>query len=156
MTTTRAGVAADVSLPVRIGPHSVVGLLGEGGMGSVYECRDAGLERSVAVKVLKRELAADPEMKARFLREARAMAQVASPHVVAVHAVGDHDGAPFIVMEKLDGQDLSQRLRAHGPLAPSEVTAALLDAAAGLGAAADRGIVHRDVKPANLDRKSVV
>ncbi|OGQ11753.1 MAG: hypothetical protein A2138_20050 [Deltaproteobacteria bacterium RBG_16_71_12] len=136
--------------PERIGGYAVVGILGQGGMGTVYECHDPGLDRRVAVKVLKQELAADLEMKTRFLREARAMAKVSSPHVVAVYAVGEDGGAPFIVMEKLDGEDLSERLRCRGPLPPDAVVAILRDAVAGLSAAAKGGLVHRDVKPANL------
>lgn len=141
---------ASAGLPRQIGHYAVLGILGEGGMGTVYECHDTGLDRSVAIKVLRGELAADPEMKSRFLREARAMARVASPHVVAVHAVGDDNGAPFIVMERLEGQDLSERLRENGPLSSSEMVSVLLDAVAGLSAAALRGLIHRDVKPANL------
>lgn len=136
--------------PRKIGEYSVLKVLGEGGMGTVYECRDSALDRCVAVKVLKAEIAAEPEMKARFLREARAMARVSSPHVVAVHAVGESEGAPFIVMERLEGLDLSERLRASGPLSPVELVSVLRDAVAGVAAAAQRGIVHRDVKPANL------
>ncbi len=138
------------SLPSSIGGYRVVRLLGEGGMGTVYECHDGGLDRLVALKVLKRDLSGDAAMKSRFLREAQAMAKVSSPHVVTVHAVGEDAGAPFIVMEKLEGEDLSERLRARGPLAPTEVLAVLKDTVAGLDAAARRGLVHRDVKPANL------
>ncbi|MBI1948499.1 MAG: protein kinase [Deltaproteobacteria bacterium] len=135
--------------PSAIGFYSVVKVLGEGGMGTVYECHDPALQRLVAVKVLKGELAALPEMKTRFMREARAMASVSSPHIVAVYAVGEDNGAPFIVMEKLVGQDLSDRLR-QGPLAPEQVVTVLRDCVAGLAAAAHKGLVHRDVKPANL------
>ncbi|MDP2341000.1 MAG: protein kinase [Deltaproteobacteria bacterium] len=139
-----------VSLPASIGGYAVLRRLGEGGMGTVYECHDQGLDRHVALKVLKVELANDETMKSRFLREARAMAKVSSPHVVTVYAVGEDAGAPFIVMEKLEGEDLSERLRGRGALAPDEVLAILKDSVAGLDAAAQRGLVHRDVKPANL------
>ena len=136
--------------PTKIGPYTVLRLLGEGGVGRVFECKDEMLDRKVAVKLLRPERAAEAEHAARFLREARAMAKVQSPHVVAIFFVGEHEGAPYLVMERLDGDDLNVVLRDQGKLAPLRAVDAMLEAVAGLKAAAAAGLVHRDVKPANL------
>ncbi len=131
----------------KVGDYPVLRVLGEGAMGTVYACRDESLGRDVAIKVLHQSVAKDPEMSARFLREARAMAQVQSPHVVTVFQVGEGARGPFVVMELLDGHDLSQR---DGPLSERDALGHVLDAARGLAAAHESGHVHRDVKPANL------
>src|SRR5262245_3511876 len=90
----------------RIGPYHVLSLLGRGGMGEVYKARDTRLGRDVAIKVLPVTYAADAERLARFEREARAAAALSHPNVVSVYDVGVHDGAPWLVMELLDGQTL--------------------------------------------------
>ena len=147
---TREPMATEV--PLSIGGFPVVRLLGEGGMGRVYACRDEKLDRIVAVKVLRTDLARQPALVERFLREARAMARIASPHVVTVYQVGerDDDGAPFLVMEMLEGEDLSARVARRGRLSPFDAVGYARDAVQGLAAAAEAGIIHRDVKPANL------
>src|SRR4051812_14580553 len=138
-------------MPTTIGGYRVERELGSGGMGLVFLCRDEALDRRVAIKVLKGDLLDQGEMRSRFLREARALARVSSPHVVAVHAVGeDAVAGPFVVMEFLDGEDLAVRLKRDGRLPWREAVDITRDAVAGLKAAADVGIVHRDIKPANL------
>ena len=141
----------DASLLAGIGGYRVERELGAGGMGRVYLCRDDALDRLVAIKVLQPELLEQSEMRARFLREARALARVTSPHVVAVHAVGeDAVLGPFVVMEYLAGEDLHMRLQRDGKLPWREAVHACRDAVQGLRAAFAAGIVHRDIKPANL------
>lgn len=151
----RAGGSGSVPLPAppapaRIGAFPVVRWIGEGGMGHVFACRDERLDRLVAVKILRPELMVEPVLVKRFLREAQAMARISSPYVVTVHQVGEHEGAPFLVMELLEGEDLAARLARAGPLEQAEALRYIHDAARGLRAAREAGIVHRDVKPANL------
>lgn len=134
-----------------IGGYAIERELGQGGMGRVWLCRDAALDRRVAVKVLLPELLEQSEMRQRFLREARALARVSSSHVVSVFAVGEDPVAgPFMVMEYLEGEDLHARLRRVGRLPWQDAVRAARDAISGLKAAEAAGIVHRDLKPANL------
>ncbi|MGH9256477.1 MAG: protein kinase domain-containing protein [Vicinamibacterales bacterium] len=147
---------------IRLGPYEIQSALGAGGMGEVYRARDTRLDRDVAVKVLPAAASADPERLRRFEQEARAAAALNHPNIVAVHDIGLHEGAPFIVMELLDGETLRERLAAfgaHGPKSPSLERPALpvrkaieygVQIARGLAAAHDKGIVHRDLKPENL------
>ena len=101
----------------RLGPYQMVQPLGAGGMGEVYKARDTRLDRTVAIKVLPSDVASDPDVRARFEREARAVAALDHPHICAIYDVGDHDGTHFIVMPHLDGETLDARLsRAKGPL----------------------------------------
>jgi serine/threonine-protein kinase len=125
--------------------------LGEGGMGSVWVAEHLSLRTNVVVKFMAEDLAKSPEALARFSREAAAASQVKSPHVVQMfdHGVLD-DGAPYIVMELLEGRDLEQQLRAGGPLQPREVVAVVAQLARALGKAHERGIMHRDIKPSNV------
>jgi serine/threonine protein kinase len=134
------------------GGYPVMRVIGQGGMGRVFACRDQALGRIVAVKVMLPEVATDKQMVARFLREARAMARVASPHVVSIFHVGDgtEGDPPFIVMEYLDGEDLEARVRRTGKVPVARTLDYMRDAAHGLRAASHVGLVHRDVKPANL------
>jgi serine/threonine protein kinase len=134
----------------RLGPYAVVRLLGRGGMGAVFAADDPALGRRVALKVMRPEVAAGPEAKARFLREARAAAALQHDHVIPIHHVGEHNGVPFIVMPLLAGESLEDRLRRESPLPAAEVVRVGREAAAGLAAAHAAGLVHRDVKPDNL------
>jgi serine/threonine protein kinase len=139
-----------MSLPDAIGGLRVDALLGEGGMGRVYQCTDAGLGRQVAVKTLQPHLLDDAVMRERFVREARALARVKSSHVVTVHAIGEDPAlGPYVVMERLVGEDLLSRLR-HGPLDLDDLVAVARGVALGLKDAHDAGLLHRDIKPANL------
>jgi serine/threonine-protein kinase len=125
--------------------------LGEGGMGSVWIAEHQSLRTQVVVKFMARELAQSPEAIARFSREAAAASQVKSPHVVQMfdHGVLEN-GAPYIVMELLEGRDLEQQIRAGGALQPREVAAIVGQLARALSKAHERGIVHRDIKPSNV------
>jgi serine/threonine protein kinase len=124
-------------------------VLGQGGMGEVRGARDVRLGRPVAIKTLRAGLAGKPEVRRRFEAEARAAARLSHPHVVAVHDVGEEDGVPFIVMERLPGTGL-ERDMAAGPLEPARVREVGAGILAALGAAHADGVVHRDVKPGNV------
>jgi eukaryotic-like serine/threonine-protein kinase len=134
----------------RLGDYDVTEVLGRGGMGLVLKANDAELKRPVAIKVLARELAGDPVARQRFAREARAAAAVRHPNVIAIHAVSEADGLPYLVMEYAPGGSLQDYLDFHGR--PPWRDAARLGAeiAAGLVAAHERGLIHRDIKPSNV------
>ena len=136
-------------LPFRLGPYELTGLLGRGGMGEVYRARDTRLNRTVAVKLLPRELSDSTPARQRFEREARAIASLNHPKVCIVHDVS-HDGErPYIVMEYLEGESLAARLQ-RGPLPLNDVLQYGIEIAEGLEHAHAMGIVHRDVKPGNV------
>lgn len=124
--------------------------IGRGGMGVVYLARDVALERPVAIKVLSPSLAARPEMRERFLREARLAAQCFHPHIVPIHAVESADDLAWIVMAYVRGETLSERLRRSGPLPAEEVRRLAREVGWALSYAHQRGVVHRDIKPENL------
>jgi eukaryotic-like serine/threonine-protein kinase len=133
----------------RVGPYEVVDLLGAGGMGEVYRARDTRLERTVALKVLPDALAADGASRARFEREARAISALNHPHICALHDVGRHENADYLVLELLEGETLAARLE-RGALPLNQVLKIGAEIADALGAAHRQGIVHRDLKPANM------
>jgi serine/threonine-protein kinase len=133
----------------RLGPYEVTGTIGAGGMGEVYEACDTRLERPVAIKILPRDSSADPDRRARFEREAKAVASLNHPHICTLHDVGEHDGQMFLVMERLAGETLAERLR-KGPLPLGQVLAVATDIADGLAAAHRQGLIHRDLKPGNV------
>jgi serine/threonine protein kinase len=95
---------------VRLGPYEVTGPIGAGGMGEVYKARDTRLDRTVAIKVLPAQFAADPLFRERFEREAKAISQLSHPHICTLHDVGREDGIDYLVMEYLEGQSLAHRL----------------------------------------------
>ena len=133
----------------RLGPYEIVAPLGAGGMGEVYKARDTRLERTVAIKVLPSRLASDADALARFEREARAVAALSHPNILAIHDFGTHEGIAYAVTELLEGKTLRERLE-EGPLSPRKAIEYGVQAAHGLAAAHDRGIVHRDLKPENV------
>ncbi len=133
----------------RLGPYEVIELIGAGGMGEVYRATDTRLGRQVAVKVLPADFASDKERLRRFEHEARAVAALNHPHILTVHDVGTHDGAPYVVAELLGGETLREVLSRRAP-SLKQALAFAIQAAQGLAAAHRRGIVHRDVKPENL------
>jgi serine/threonine protein kinase/Tol biopolymer transport system component len=133
----------------RLGPYEVLGPLGAGGMGEVYRARDTRLDRSVAIKVLPSHLAATPELRARFEREARAVSALNHPHICTLHDVGQQDGVDYLVMEHIEGETLAQRLT-RGPLPTSDVLRFGIELADALDRAHRSGIVHRDLKPGNV------
>src|SRR4029077_764536 len=118
-------------------------------MGVVYRARDSRLGRDVAIKLIPESLAADETRLRRFEQEARAAGQLNHPNILAVHDIGMHAGTPYIVTELLEGESLRNRL-AGGALPPRKAVDYARQAAMGLAAAHDKGIVHRDVKPDNL------
>jgi eukaryotic-like serine/threonine-protein kinase len=135
------------------GKYRIVRLLGEGGMGAVYEARHTGTGRRVAVKVIAKESLADnPEAVARFGREARASGAIESQHIAAVLDTGvdPASGKPYLVMEFLVGEDLQQLIQRLGPLPPDVALRIAAQACVGLSRAHEAGVVHRDIKPANL------
>ena len=134
----------------RLGTYEIKGVLGRGGMGVVLKAFDPALSRNVALKVMSAPLASSGTARQRFLREARAAAAVVHEHVVAVFAVVEAAGLPFLVMEYVPGRSLQDRLDKHGPLSVTEVLRIGMQTAAGLAAAHAQGLVHRDVKPANI------
>jgi serine/threonine-protein kinase len=130
---------------------TIVGVLGRGGMGAVYEARHARLSRRVAIKFLLPELARNREILRRFENEAKAAGQLEHPNLAAVTDLGrSEDGAPYLVMEFLQGEDLSKLLRRIGPLPVCRAIDIVLQACWGLAVAHKAGIVHRDLKPENL------
>jgi serine/threonine protein kinase/Flp pilus assembly protein TadD len=133
----------------RVGVYEIVGSLGAGGMGEVYQARDTRLGRLVAIKFLSAELAADPVASERLEREARLTSSLNHPNIVTVHDVGELDGRPFIVMEFVAGQSLHAALE-RGRLKPALAVEIASQVADGLAAAHDAGIVHRDLKPRNI------
>jgi hypothetical protein len=136
--------------PVVDGKYRIEAFVGRGGMGTVYRARDLRLERDVAVKVLRSELTASADARARFQREALVVARLQHPAVVAIYDVGTlADGASYLVMEFVRGEDLRQRL-ARGPLPAHEAVDVIAGVAAGVQAAHDAGVFHRDLKPENV------
>ena len=135
----------------RIARYEVERLLGDGGMGAVYRARHVMLNQPVAVKLLHPEFARRGDMIERFLREARAAAAIGNPHIIRVHDCDvTADGRPFLVMELLDGEGLDALLRRERRLPPQRAVALAQQMLDGLGAAHAAGIIHRDMKPANV------
>ncbi|HEX6880376.1 MAG TPA: serine/threonine-protein kinase, partial [Terriglobales bacterium] len=127
----------------RLGPYEIVSPLGAGGMGEVYRARDTRLDRSVAIKVLPTHLSADPELKQRFEREAKAISSLQHPHICTLHDIGSQGDVDFLVMEYLDGQTLADRLK-KGNLPLQEALKIGTEIADALDKAHRQGIIHRD------------
>ena len=132
----------------RLGPYEVLSPLGAGGMGEVYRARDTRLGRTVAIKVLPASVHRDEGRLRRFEQEARAAGVLNHPNLLAVFDVGEHEGAPYLVTEFLEGQTLRERLAR--PLDLADTLDYVAQIASGLAAAHEKGIVHRDVKPENV------
>lgn len=131
------------------GRYELRGILGRGGMAEVREGWDTRLNRAVAIKLLYPALSAQPDIRQRFEHEARSAAALSHPNIVAVHDYGEHDGTPFIVMERLPGHTLADQI-GRGPLDPPRVRAVLHDVLSALTVAHAAGVLHRDLKPANI------
>jgi tRNA A-37 threonylcarbamoyl transferase component Bud32 len=158
-TSTRRGstaVSIDELRPL-FPQLEILELVGEGGMGAVYRARQPKLQRLVAVKILSRELSADPAFAQRFLREGQALARLQHPNIVALHDFGEVDGYYFLVMEYADGLNLRQIMQ-RGDLTPREALAIVPQICDGLQYAHDAGVIHRDIKPENvlIDRNGKV
>ena len=132
------------------GHYSIERELGRGGMGAVYLAREVQLDRPVAIKVLPPALATRDDLRARFVREARTAAQLSHPNIVPIFRVDEIHEYACIVMAYIEGETLTQRVRARGPLAPAEAVRVLREIAWALAYAHARGVVHRDIKPDNI------
>lgn len=141
-------------MDLRAGDHfaglRIDGVAGRGGMGVVYRAVQPSLDRTVALKTIATALAADPAFASRFVRESKAAAAVEHPNVLPIFSAGEEEGVLYIVMRYVDGPDLRSLIREHGPLAPERAAHIVAQVAAALDAAHARGLVHRDVKPANV------
>ena len=140
-----------MSLPAstHLGPYEILGPLGAGGMGEVYRARDTRLERTVAVKILPRDVSGDPVRKQRFEREAKTISSLNHPHICVLHDIGHQDGIDYLVMECVEGTTLAKRLE-KGPLPLEQALKIAWEIADALNAAHHAGIVHRDLKPSNV------
>src|SRR5205807_2208808 len=132
-----------------LGSYRLIDRLGAGGMGEVWRAEDTRLLRPVAIKILSERIANDPEWKARFLREARTIAQLNHPNIATIYSIEQEADKFFIAMELVEGESLAAVL-AKGKLEPVEVVRIFRQVAEALAEAHDKGIVHRDIKPDNI------
>ena len=138
-----------LSIGTRLGPYEILAAAGAGGMGEVYRARDTRLDRIVAVKVLSPDLGGRPEVMQRFEREARTVSTLNHPNICTLHDVGTENGAPYLVMEYVEGETLAERLT-RGPLPLADAWRVAIQIGEALDQAHRRGIVHRDLKPGNV------
>ena len=136
--------------PLILGDYDILGRIGRGGMGQVYKARHRRMERVVALKTLPHDVADDGDSLARFHREVKAAARLSHAHVVTAHDAGEDGGVHYLVMEYVDGEDLSKLVKGRGPLPPVLAAECILQSARGLEYAHARGVIHRDIKPSNL------
>ena len=130
--------------------YEVLEFVGRGGMGVVFKARDTKLQRIVAIKILAAHLAADGTSRKRFVGEAQAAAAIRDTHVVGIHAVQDDRAVPYLVMDFIAGVTLEAQIKADGPPALEKILRIAMQIAEGLAAAHNQGLIHRDVKPANI------
>jgi len=138
-----------LAVGTRLGPYEILSALGAGGMGEVYRATDTNLGRDVAIKVLPDAFAQDAERLARFEREAKTLAALTHPNIAIIHGLEKSQGTYALVMELVEGEDLSQRI-AHGPIPLDEALPIAKQIAEALEAAHEQGVIHRDLKPANI------
>lgn len=141
--------------PDRLGPYQLEKRIGSGGMGAVYKATHSKLGRTVAIKVLHERRLLNPDSVARFEREMKAIGKLEHPNIVLATDADEDHGVHYLVMEYIDGIDLSQLMHQHGPLAVADACELIRQAAEGLQFAHENGLIHRDIKPANLMLKSV-
>ncbi len=134
----------------KIGPYEIVSELGRGGMGVVYKAREESLQRYVAIKMLGNQLVEDEAVSERFMREARVVADLNHPNLVQVFRVDRHEDQPYFVMEYVEGDSLKALIQRERQMQPVRALQILQEAANGLAAAHDKGVVHRDIKPENI------
>lgn len=144
------GPLATLQAGQQLDKYQILDVLGRGGMGVVFKARDTVLERTVAIKVLAGPLAEKPAARQRFMREGRTAAAVKDQHVVTVYGVEEHESLPYIVLEYVEGRSLEDVLAKTAPLPVDEVVKLGAQIAQGLAAAHQKGLIHRDVKPANI------
>jgi len=133
----------------RLGPYDILAPLGAGGMGEVYRARDTRLDREVAVKVLPAHLSKDPDARARFEREAKSVAALSHPNILAIHDFGLEGATAYAVTELLEGETLRERM-GGAPMPARKAIDAAQQIVQGLAAAHEKGVVHRDLKPENI------
>src|SRR5437867_2465068 len=138
-----------LSSGARLGPYEILAPLGAGGMGEVYRATDTRLGREVAIKVLPEHMAKDPQALARFEREAKAVAALSHPNILAIHDFGSEQGVAYAVTELLEGETLRTRV-SRSPLPWRKAVDISLAICGGLSAAHAKGIIHRDLKPENI------
>ena len=138
-----------LSVGTVISSYEVLALIGKGGMGEVYRARDTKLNRDVALKILPDAFASDPDRLARFTREAQTLASLNHPNIAAIYGIEESHGVHALVMELVEGEDLSLRI-ARGAIPLDEVLPIAKQIAEALEAAHEQGIIHRDLKPANI------
>jgi serine/threonine-protein kinase len=143
------------NLPPRIGRYDILDRIGYGGMGMVFRARDPHIGRAVAIKLLR---VSDEDLHDRFLREAQSAGSLKHPNIVTIYDFGEHDGAPYIVMEYVEGTTLAGHIKQNIPLTLARKLELLEELAAGLEYAHNKGVIHRDVKPANVmvDREGIL
>src|SRR5437016_2669274 len=138
-----------ISHGARLGPYEILALLGAGGMGEVYRAHDSRLGRDVAVKVLPQHLSSNPEVRARFEREARTVSSLNHPHICVLYDIGREGDTDYLVMELIEGETLAERL-ARGEMPSTDVVKLGAQIADALDRAHRAGVVHRDLKPGNI------
>ncbi len=139
----------ELTAGTQLGPYEILSLLGVGGMGEVYKARDTRLARIVAVKVVSRRLASDPDFRARFDREAHLVSRLNHPNICTLFDVGRQDDLDYFVIEYIEGESLARRLK-EGPIGLQQALDVAVQAAHALAHAHQQRIIHRDIKPANL------
>ena len=143
-------MALDGRIGSEIAAYRIERFVGRGGMGVVYQAEDMRLGRRVALKLLSADLAEDDRFRDRFVHESRSAASLEHPHIVPIYAAGEADGQLYVAMRYVDGTDLRAFIAAHGPLEPALAVELMSQVASALDAAHDSGLVHRDVKAANV------
>jgi serine/threonine protein kinase len=148
--TPRELVRERPQLPELLGPYRILEQIGQGGMGTVYKALHTRLNRIVAIKVLPRQLLSDPQTESRFRREMEVIGALDHPNIVRASDADERDGVHYLVMDFIDGLDLSQLVRIRGPLRVADACELVCQAAEGLQYAHERGLIHRDIKPSNI------